>query len=58
MPEEGATGTLHRQLLFEMQVESVEVQQQDKKQSLQDINNPAPVEKEPRIGKQPEPSPL
>ncbi|KAJ8349704.1 hypothetical protein SKAU_G00248340 [Synaphobranchus kaupii] len=38
--------------------QSTEVQQQDKNQSLQDINNPVSAEEKPGTGEQPEPSPL
>lgn len=56
VPEEGATGTLH--WLFEKQVESVDWSSsaKAKNQSLQDINNSAPVEEEPGTGEQLEPS--
>lgn len=38
--------------------QSIEVQQQVKKQSLKDINNPVPAEEEKDTGEKPEPSPV
>ena len=57
--KEGQEGTrIDSYFLRSKPCQLTEVQQQDKKHSLQNIKNPVPVEEEPGTGEQPEPGTL